>query len=276
MTAPREAHIWYLRPADLLGTDVPALYHSMLSEEERGRLTRFHFARDHDAFLAAHGLKRTALSTLFPQVAAEEWAFTPGRHRRPEIIAPQGFSTTRFSLTHTDGLVALLVAPEADCGVDAEPLDSSRDVTPPVRHTLTPLERERFDALPPPAGAEHFRRLWTLKEAYAKARGLGLRLPFDQVGFRIENTGIFPHFGPGVNDRGADWQFRQWTVGERHILSVALRRDGIGDFSVVRHTVPLVPSPTGPAGPAAKVHASGIAHYCADGPETAAYRWAAE
>lgn len=266
----REAHLWQLRPGDVRGTGIPDLYLSFLSESERSRLSRFHFTRHRDAFLVAHGLKRSALSTLFPDVPPGLWQFAPGLLGKPEVAGPGEYRAVRFSITHTDGLVAFLVAPGIDCGVDAEPVHRPRDVTPLARRNLSPLERERFDALPPWARAEHFCRLWTLKEAYAKARGLGLRLPFDRFGFRTGDDGrIYAHFGPGVDDRTARWTFAQWTVDRRHIVSAALRRDKNGDVRIVRHTEPPVPNPpTGPPDSAV----TGGAHYCADGPTEAAYR----
>ena len=66
---------------------------------------------------------------------------------------------------------------------------------------------------------------WTLKEALAKAMGLGLRLPFDKVGFAIQPTGIrlvtyevvfpIPH---------EQWHFEQWAADERHLVALAVRR----------------------------------------------------
>ncbi|MFC8867924.1 4'-phosphopantetheinyl transferase family protein [Streptomyces sp. NPDC057148] len=266
----REAHLWQLRPGDVRGTAIPGLYLSFLSEAERGRLSRFRFPRDRDAFLLAHGLKRAALSTLFPHVAPSAWRFTTGPFGKPEAVGPGERLAVRFSITHTDGLVAVLTAPGVDCGVDAEPVRRPRDVAPLIRTTLTPPERARLEALPPQARAEHFCGLWTLKEAYAKARGLGLRLPFDRIGFRTGEDGrIHAHFGPGMDDRTDRWTFARWTVDRRHVVSAALRRDQHGEVRIVRQTAPPVPkSPAGPSDPAALE----VAHYCADGPMGAAYR----
>jgi 4'-phosphopantetheinyl transferase len=64
-------------------------------------------------------------------------------------------------------------------GVDVE--CAARDIDPRLFQSpyLSRDEAAAIAARAPPARARAFLRLWTLKEAYAKARGLGMSLPFD-------------------------------------------------------------------------------------------------
>jgi 4'-phosphopantetheinyl transferase len=86
-----------------------------------------------------------------------------------------------------------------------------------------------------------FLRLWTLKEAYIKARGRGLSIPLDGFAFSLQ-----PDRPPAISfaekcpDRPEDWQFAQIQFGRQHQIALAVRQSGQRDIVVtVRETVPL-------------------------------------
>ena len=91
-------------------------------------------------------------------------------------------------------------------------------------------------ALPEHLQPARFLCYWTLKEAYAKARGLGLALPLDELSFDLSGEGIEIAVGPSVDDEGADWQFDQWAPTDHHVVAVALRSGPSGGTRVVRHS----------------------------------------
>ncbi|WP_284178214.1 4'-phosphopantetheinyl transferase superfamily protein [Rhabdaerophilum sp. SD176] len=68
---------------------------------------------------------------------------------------------------------AVLIA-RAPAGIDLEDLIPADDIP---WNILCENERSHLQALPPPARGEAFTRLWSAKEAYAKALGQGFRLP---------------------------------------------------------------------------------------------------
>lgn len=64
-----------------------------------------------------------------------------------------------------------------------------------------------------------FLELWTLKEAYLKARGTGLSYPLNAFGFAIDGCGAI-QFSPPPDDR-IEWQFALSAPTERHRVAVA-------------------------------------------------------
>ncbi|SFD45991.1 4'-phosphopantetheinyl transferase family protein [Streptomyces aidingensis] len=240
---PGEAHLWYVDPLAVRSPAVLDAYRALLTPEELASAARIRpWAGRHTA-LVARGLLRTLLSRYCPAVPPADWRFAKGRYGRPEIEAPAGHGRLRFNLTHTDGLAACLLVPDVDCGVDAEALDRAADVDILVPSTLTAREAAALAATPPEERTGRFFRHWTLKEAYAKARGLGLQLPFQQFGFDLGPAdgrspgAVTAHFGAELADRPDDWQFAQWTVAGTHVLAVALRRPAGGELRIVRHHV---------------------------------------
>jgi phosphopantetheinyl transferase len=94
-------------------------------------------------------------------------------HSRPTVRG--GDLTVSATWVGRWGVVAF-----ADCriGIDAELL---RGAPKPIASALSPSEVAGLEALSGRARAESFLRLWTAKEAVAKADGRGLALPLPQL-----------------------------------------------------------------------------------------------
>ena len=86
-------------------------------------------------------------------------------------------SGLEFSYAHTRGMVVSVVTEEVACGIDVE--DASRRVD----MGLMAPEFCGGAELAVGMTAERFFSLWTLKEAYSKAVGLGMGLEFREVEF---------------------------------------------------------------------------------------------
>jgi 4'-phosphopantetheinyl transferase len=228
-----EAHVWVARPEAL--HEELTEHVSVLSADERARMARFRFEADRAAYGAAHLLLRAALTWCARGVPPSRWELTSSRLERPEVAAPDVCPALRFSLSHTRGLVACLVTPEIDCGVDVEERRHVDDMDALAARVLAPVERSDVMALPESLRPARFLSYWTLKEAYVKARGLGLSLPLEAVSFDIGANGIAVTIDPSLNDHGRDWQFEQWTPTEHHIVAVAVRRGPTTGVRVVRH-----------------------------------------
>ena len=237
-----QAHVWFARPEDFRNEVELARYRTWLSDEERARADRYLSADDRHLFLVAHALLRSTLSR-YGRRRPEEWQFTTGEHGRPELIG-ESVAATRpgFSLSHTHGLVACLVSDEVDCGVDVEGRGRVADPRGLAARYFSRAERDALDALPDTQVDTRFLEYWTLKEAYVKARGLGLELPLD--GFRFTFEGRRPIgvvFGARIPDQAQRWQFEQCRPGPGHVLAVAVRRGGGGIRKVVvRRALPEV------------------------------------
>jgi 4'-phosphopantetheinyl transferase len=210
-----------------------------MSAEEGARQERFVFEKDRHTHLVARGLMRTVLSR-YTGVDPASWVFGANSYGKPEIAQPVGLGWLRFNLSHTSGLVVCVVAVGRDVGVDVENVDRQVPAGELARRHFS--AREAADVLSRPAAdqLDRFYDYWTLKEAYIKARGMGLSIPLG--GFTFELTAgrrIGIAFGPEANDRSCDWQFAQLMPTRRHKIAIAVRREpGAGLEIVIRRGFP--------------------------------------
>lgn len=199
----------------------PQAFEALANVCGRGEIetaARFRFERDRRAYLAAHGLLRHALSAADPRHAPAAWSFVRGAHGRPELD-PRVGSGLRFNLSHCATRVACVVTPELDCGIDVEPAGREVDIALMGEQCLSAAERSWVQAAGAAPAARRFMRLWTLKEAVAKAVGLGLSLPLASLGFEVEPALRLVERPAGV---GPDWWLVQAATDDGHIEALAL------------------------------------------------------
>lgn len=221
MLARGEVVLWSLAmPA--VPPDCIDAWQNYLSAEERARAGRFRFSVDRAAYVSAHMLLRAILAAH--GVAAPR--FVLGPFGRPELAPPSG--GLRFSLTHTRFLVAAAVAEVDDIGIDAEETDARIDAVGLATRFFATLEIAQMRALPEAEKAAAFCRVWTLKEAFVKAIGLGLTLPLDRFAFDTATDSF--NCDPAQGDP-QDWSFRSQATPYGW-LSVALRTGRAHGFAL--------------------------------------------
>lgn len=225
--------IWTAETWEFQNPEAMALFQSWLSNDERRRYGRYVRPRDRELFLFAHALQRHTLSQ-YADVEPGAWDFRSGEHGRPEITGDLARLGLRFNISHTPGVVACLVSDGADAGVDVENCDAAADPLKLAANVFSPAEFQAIKDLPAPDLNRRFYEIWTLKEAYIKARGMGLALPLKKFTFTIESSGTIQiRFDADLDDDPADWQFQLWQPSDKHQGAVALRRGSRHDRRIV-------------------------------------------
>ncbi|MFH8797505.1 4'-phosphopantetheinyl transferase family protein [Streptomyces sp. NPDC017941] len=198
--------------APLLGRDFER-YRGMTNQDVRAR------------FLASRLLLKYAAGAVLEARPADiDLAYKPGG--RPYL---RGCDQVDISLSHTADLLVVGVTRRGWIGVDAE-LDSRRLQGSAVeRQICTPHETELISRIDPRRRNSTLVRLWTLKEAYSKAIGQGLRFRFTEFGFAPGARRMQVLRPDGTPGAGDEWSFRTWTVADDYTVSVALFDFGFGD-----------------------------------------------
>ncbi|RSS75604.1 4'-phosphopantetheinyl transferase superfamily protein [Streptomyces sp. WAC06614] len=165
-------------------------------------------------------VKYTAAAALRTEPAALDLSYRIGG--RPYI---RGLDQIEVSLSHTEDLIAVGVSRTGRIGVDAEPADRRMSFELLHDRVCTPAEAAGLARLPADRRAAEMLRLWTLKEAYTKALGQGLRLDFNEFGFGLDSGELIaPDGRPAA--RG-EWSFGTHHVLGRYLLSVACHDAGL-------------------------------------------------
>jgi len=223
--------VWVVEPGALDDERWTACL-GLLAAPDHPRMERLAPEADRRAFVVGRAVARAALAWR-AGVPPRAWAFEFGSHGRPELAPGSLAPPLRFNVAHTRGLVACAVAADRDVGIDVESLARRASFSALSRRYFSPREVAEIERLPEPLRAARFLASWTLKEAYLKARGLGLGVDLRALGFAIDPPR--PDFAPAVGDDPAAWHFEQWRPTPDHVLAVAVRRLQGDRPVVVRH-----------------------------------------
>lgn len=169
---------------------------------------------------AARGLL-SDLSGIDPE--RFQFGIEPGG--RPVVRREPGVPDLRFSLAHADGVSVCAAAEGRDVGADVESLDRlGPNPLEAASELCSPAEFEALLHTPPDLVRERFLLLWTVKEAVAKATGLGLRLPLIRI--RVFSGGpLRPAMAadPSSLEGAPCWCLSQMWPTPRHAAAVAVR-----------------------------------------------------
>jgi 4'-phosphopantetheinyl transferase len=238
--------LWLAYPSDLAEPVIEEACAALLDDAERARAARFRFARHRLEFLATHALTRVALShghSLPPKA----WGFSVNKYGKPSPIPECGLG---FNQSNSLELaVCLLARPDGgarvaaanvgvDVGVDVESFARAEEIVPLAPRVFSVSERAQLDALPVTARADRALSLWTLKEAYIKARGMGLSLPLEGISFLFEGAQAMRlEVAPGVDDDPGHWRFCQIDHAE-HRIALAVKAEAVGGVEIFEVRLP--------------------------------------
>jgi 4'-phosphopantetheinyl transferase len=210
----KRIHLWVAYPDDLKDEATALACARLLNEEEQTRLKRFKFDRHRREHLATRALERWALSA-YAEIAPEAWQFEAGEHGKPAIAHDScgrglGWQAgeLKFNLSNSLGLVVCAVSHGPEIGVDVEPYSRARTIVEVAERFFSARELEQLEPLHGDARQERGLTLWNLKEAYMKARGLGMALPTKQFSFLFDGEGrIRLEIDAEVGDVAERWRF---------------------------------------------------------------------
>ena len=208
-----------------LDADVWTRLKEWLQPDERDRAERFKDMEARAAFLIGRGMARAMLAEV-TGVEPAAWRFVEGAHGRPEIASPD--TPFHFNLAHSHGAVVCVVGRDREIGVDIEYLERPAPTHDLAARVCAPDELDDINAAPEAERLERFLVYWTLKEAYLKARGLGISVTMADVGFSLESGQPILTPRGGLADVDRRWTFRLAQPSPTHLVAVAAdTRDGV-------------------------------------------------
>jgi len=213
--------LWFVFLDDIFDECLIQKYRSFLTTEERYQEQRFYFAKDRLIYLVTRVTVRMVLSRYI-SVAPEDLCFVKNAYGKPAVAdSLTGTKMVSFNVSHTDGLVLLGVTSERAIGVDVENIFLTHYSLQFVEQFFTKKEVSDLHALPESQRKKRFFELWTLKESYVKAKGMGLSIPLDH--FRVslpDDHRVEIIFDKQLTDDPSLWEFSQYLVGDSHVAAI--------------------------------------------------------
>lgn len=204
-----ETHLW-IAECDEGGSSIEALK-DILSDVEKKRAKAFHFKRDYRRYTYAHALLRSVIS-FYTGLHPENIKFSTNNSGKPFLNDKQGI---QFNLSHTRDLVAVVISPGVQIGVDVERYKPFTDMDDVASRIMTTIEYLQFLELDKEAKELFFYKCWVRKEAVVKAWGTGIDQNLSKIPV-IENlladspTVLFPN----EKNRLEAWRVEDIELGE--------------------------------------------------------------
>ncbi|KAF7100296.1 hypothetical protein CFC21_101828 [Triticum aestivum] len=235
-----EVHVWYLCPGELNDQSQLEMYKQLLSpaEKEYADSIKETTLRKHAMLSCA--LKRTTLSR-YCKIDPRSFEFMYNNFHKPEILWPSDDIVElplHFNISHTTSLIACGIAMDANIGIDIE--EKKRKTTKSIlslaRCFFTPSEAHYLTEISDSYAQEkEFFKLWTLKEAYVKALGLGLSgAPLNEFtinlktskGIRVSKASkVCNDSNSGCDRLSENWLFALAKLNSSHYMSVCMEDD---------------------------------------------------
>jgi 4'-phosphopantetheinyl transferase len=215
-----EVHVWI---ADLnIGSEHTWGLHSTLAIEERERAARFRFEKDRNHYIAGRGFLRHILSSYL-KVIPSEVRFAYNDYGKPFLASGFAENKLRFNVGHSSGLALFGISSGREIGVDIERIRPDFATNDIADRFFAPEEVKELSLCDPAERPEAFFDCWTRKEAFVKARGMGLSLPLDQFvvafGRKAPAALLTAKADPEASSR---WLIRELPTPEGYAGAVAL------------------------------------------------------
>lgn len=215
--APGDVRAWFSDTSALAAdANLRARAVAWLTSDERARADRYRHDRDRLMFLLGRVMARRLVGQALG-IAPTAWPWREGPQGRPEIATPQ--TPLHFNLAHSADLVCCVLASGREVGIDVE--DIERAATDPaiVTRFCSPDEAAAI-AVGTAGWRERFLEVWTLKEAYLKARGVGISVHLADISFSIGDR-VRLEFRGSLAAADKRWAFQLERPTPRHLLAMA-------------------------------------------------------
>lgn len=210
-----EVHVWHFPLMIPAGREDN--WRCVLSPAERQRADRFAFPHLRERYVAAHAILRRLLGDYL-HVEPASFLFEIAERGKPSLPG----HPLHFNLSHTNDQGLLAVTRVAEVGVDIERLDRKLDRAGIAERFFSRAEADDLASLPEAEQVEAFGNLWTRKEAWLKATGIGISEGLNQVEFNCR-PGEPAKLLRLAGHPDHSWQVRSFRPLPDHVGAVAVR-----------------------------------------------------
>lgn len=204
-----------LAAANIATAETQKLIASFVTEDDRYMSGRHKLRQRQRQRLAARALVRSLLARHFDH-PADSWNLTYGINGKPVATPADHSWHIGISISHSQNLVACAITDLGSIGIDVEYREPRRMFADIAASAFGDGECRAVAT----GGANTFYKIWTLREALAKASGLG----FTQL---VDGKDYFPDAPDTRVWRGSDehdgWVFGHLLPSATYVAAVAIK-----------------------------------------------------
>jgi 4'-phosphopantetheinyl transferase len=216
-----EIHVWSVPLT--VGPEQLFRLGKLLDAEEQDRARRYVHVRSREQYVIARAVLRILLGRYL-DVPASAVRFASGPQGKPLLASSRGL---HFNVSHSEGMALIAVTRTGEVGVDVERIRPCEMHLDMADRFFTPGEAAALRALPRERGEEVFFHVWTRKEAFLKALGLGLSHGLErfEVSAHPDEPPRIKHID-GDPEAGARWFLAHLTPAPGYVGALALEGPG--------------------------------------------------
>jgi len=172
-----EVHVWREsldQPRDMIAKLAP-----LLSQDEYQRAMRYYRPADRDRFVVGRGILRKILSAYLA-LPPGQLRFTYNEYGKPAVSDDQNDRALNFNLSHSAELILYAVTRGRGVGIDIEYIREDFATLEIAEHFFSKDEVAALKSLPMDQRTMGFFNCWSRKEAFIKAKGMGVSYPLDR------------------------------------------------------------------------------------------------
>jgi 4'-phosphopantetheinyl transferase len=201
-----EVHVWraFLDPF----ANLVAILADTLTDDELKRAERLYFQEDRSYFVLGRGVLRTLLGRYL-KCDPKTIRFCYGPYGKPSLTPQANGSKLRFNISHSHRVALYAFTYDREIGVDVECIRNDELAKNIPERFFSPREASALESLPEHEQNKAFFTYWTCKEAYLKARGVGLFSDLQRV--EVSVTSGAPVLLTGID---GDQKTGFWSLSE--------------------------------------------------------------
>ncbi|MFS0916579.1 4'-phosphopantetheinyl transferase family protein [Brevibacillus sp. 179-C 1.1 NHS] len=217
-------NIYALKCPAVIHKELYERFLQVLPKEKRERIIRFRHPEDSYRTLLADVLVRSLICEAC-EISSDKIVFDYNAYGKPFFKPLPSFC---FNVSHS-GEWVVCITDDFEVGIDVEqivPIDL--DI---ANHYFAPTEVEDLLAKHPDKRLAYFYDLWTLKESYIKARGMGLSIPLQSFAIRKNHDHSILL---SQKDSRVAWFFQQYAIDPGYTLSACGTTNHFADQVVMK------------------------------------------
>ncbi|MCP3931880.1 MAG: 4'-phosphopantetheinyl transferase superfamily protein [Bacteroidetes bacterium] len=195
-----EVHIWKIESGE---SALLEQCQSILSKEELEKTDFFKFKEARIQYIISQGVLRILLANYL-KITPQKVNIGRKPKGKPYSLDDKSLF---FNMSNSEGLCVFAFSRESEVGIDVEKKRKLADLQDMINRNFTASEIQ-FIKRNPEEELERFFRFWTIKEAYLKAIGEGMRLTPDKLEFTIDRNTV------KLLSREGIFEFEDWVIKE--------------------------------------------------------------